>query len=112
MSKTSKSGGKYTGNHTTLIDLAFDVCNIANKCPEVKRISPGFITSGLPSVAGQRRVKITFEADYILLSIRGNTSFQEVHVYVWNLQPALEWIARGIRNHGVAICFDARNKKR
>lgn len=57
--KYSRSGGKYTGNHTTLSPLAATVCDIANKCDVVTKISPGFLKAGLRSVNGQRRVKIT-----------------------------------------------------
>mgnify|MGYP000010221225 CR=1 FL=1 len=106
MSKNSRSGGKFNGNHTTLIPVATTVCDIAATIPEVTRISPGFIKAGLKSVNGHRRVKITDENDKcILLSIRDNKSHQEVTVYVTDIQVARTAIARGIRNAGIAICF-------
>lgn len=78
MSKYSRLGGKFTGNHTTLIPAATIICDIADACPVVTKISPGFIKAGLKSVNGQRRVKITERDGAILLSIRDNTSHQEV----------------------------------
>ncbi len=106
MSKYSRSGGKYTGNHTTLIPLATITCDIANSIPEVTKITPGFIKAGLKSVSGQRRVKIIDEHKHcIYLSVRDNNSHQEVRVYVTDIQEARTAIARGLRNAGIGIRF-------
>lgn len=106
MSKHSRSGGKYTGNHTTLIPLACAVCDIANAISEVTKITPGFIKDGLKSVGGQRRVKFTDENSHcILLSVRDNASHQEVRVYVTDIQEARTTIARRLRDADIAIRF-------
>lgn len=106
MSKYSRSGGKYTGNHTTLIPLAQVTCDIASAIPEVTKITPGFIKAGLRSVSGQRRVKFADEnGSCILLSIRDNASHQEVRVYVTDIQVARTAIARRLRDAGIAIRF-------
>ena len=106
MSKYSRSGGKYTGNHTTLIPLAQVTCDIANVLPEVTKITPGFIKAGLKSVSGQRRVKFTDENEHcILLSVRDNASHQEVRVYVTDIQIARTAIARRLRDANIAIRF-------
>jgi hypothetical protein len=105
MSKHSRSGGKFTGNHTTLIPAATVVCDIANACLFVTKITPGFIKAGLKSVNGQRRVKITDKEGAILLSVRDNTSQQEVFVYSSNMQVAKLAIARGVRNAGMHLSF-------
>ncbi len=107
MSKDSRSGGKYTGNHTTLIPLASVVCDIANSIPEVTKITPGFISSGLTSVSGRKRVKFTDEkkTGCILLTMRDNTSHQEVRVYVTDIDNTRTKIARGILNRNISICF-------
>lgn len=105
MSKHSRSGGKFSGNHTTLIPAACIVADIANDCESVTKISPGFIKAGLKSANGHRRVKITDDGSQILLSIRDNTSCQEVHVYPSNMQAAKLAIAKGARNAGLAISF-------
>jgi hypothetical protein len=107
VSKDSRSGGKFTGNHTTLILLAALVCDIANDLSQVTKISPGFIKSGLKPVNGHRRVKFTDESEHcILLSIRDNISHQEVHIYVTNLQVARTTLARKLRDADIAICFN------
>jgi hypothetical protein len=105
MSKHSRSGGKFTGNHTTLIPTATIVCDIADACPSVTKITPGFIKAGLRSVNGQRRVKITERDGAILLSVRDNTSHQEVYVYAKDTQTAKLAIARGARDEGLHISF-------
>lgn len=106
MSKYSRSGGKYTGNHTTLIPLAAIACDIASAIPEVTKITPGFIKAGLKSVSGQRRVKIVDENSHcIFLSVRDNNSHQEIYVYVTDIQEARTTIARRLRDVGVAIRF-------
>ena len=109
MSKHSRSGGKYSGNHTTLIPAACTVCDIASACPEVTRISPGFIKAGLKSVNGNRRVKITRNGASILLSVRDNASHQEVHVYATDMHAAIHAIARGARNANISIAFTAKD---
>ncbi len=103
--KDSRQGGKYTGNHTTLSPAAALLCDIAHNCTNVTRISPGFLKAGLKPAGGPRRVKIIDREGGILLSIRDNTSHQEVHVYVDNLHEARLAIARGARNNDIAISF-------
>ena len=105
MSKDSRSGGKFSGNHTTLIPAAAIVADIAHACPFVTNISPGFIKAGLKSVNGQRRVKISDDGASILLAVRDNTSHQEIHVHSKNMQATKLAIARGSRNAGLQIAF-------
>lgn len=103
--KYSRSGGKYSGNHTTLIPAAAIACDVANACPSVTRISPGFIKAGLRSVQGQRRVKITERENALLLSIRDNTSHQEVWIYGSDRKAAKRAIARGVRKANFHVTF-------
>lgn len=106
MSKYSRSGGKYTGNHTTLIPLAATACDVAYNVPEVTKITPGYIKAGIRSANGKTRIKIVDENCHcILLAVRDNNSHQEVRVYVTDIQSARTAIARGLRNHDVRICF-------
>jgi hypothetical protein len=103
--KSTRSGGKYGGNHTTMIPAACTVADITHACPYVKRISPGYIKAGLRSASGHRRVKITDDGQSILLSVRDNTSQQEIRVYTKNIQETKLAIARGARNAGLAVSF-------
>lgn len=106
MSKNSRSGGKYTGNHTTLIPLASLVCDMANAIPHITKISPGFITSGIKSLGGKRRVKFSDESNgSLLLVIRDNASTQEVRMYTTDLQAARTELARRLLDQGIAIRF-------
>lgn len=102
--KISRAGGKYTGNHTTLIPLATSACDIANMCPAVTKISPGFIKAGLGST-GKRRVKISEQNGYLLLSVRDTSAHQEVHVYATDVAVATESIVRGLSHIGIAVTY-------
>lgn len=105
MSKDSRSGGKFTGNHTTLIPLASSVCDIVAACEHVNKITPGLIKAGLRSVNGQKRVKITEKDGGILLSIRDNTSHQLVYIYSHNITEAKFSLAKRLRNNNIGIRF-------
>lgn len=105
MSKYTRSGGKFSGNHTTLIPAASTIADIANKCESVYKISPGFIKSGLPSVQGRRRIKISDDKNYILLVIRDNVSQQEVYVYARDQEAARLWISKGAKKAGLQVTF-------
>ncbi len=108
MSKYSRLGGKFTGNHTTLTPAASLIADIAARCKHVTKISPGFLKMGLRPVRGQRRVKIIDEPGRILLAVRDNASMQELHVYSNNHQKAKLAIARGVRNAGLGVSFEDR----
>ncbi len=103
MSKHSRAGGKFTGNHTTLIPAATIVCDIAAACPTVTKITPGFIKAGLKSVSGKRRVKILEKERVLSVSVRDNCSQQEIFVYGTDLRAANLAIANGSKKHGFAV---------
>jgi len=107
MSKHSRSGGKYTGNHTTLIPAASIVCDIAAACPSVTKITPGYIKAGLKSANGHRRVKITEKGNAIMLSVRDNASHQEVYVYASDVKSAKLAIAQGAKDKGLNVGFSS-----
>jgi hypothetical protein len=108
MSKHSRIGGKYTGNHTTLIPFAASVCDIVKDITEVTKITPGFIKAGLKSVSGRRRVKITAVelTCSLLLAIRDNNSHQEVRVYVKNIGRAKTEIIGQLQNRQITVSTD------
>lgn len=101
--KTSRSGGKFTGSHTAVIPAAGIVADIAAAQKEVSKISPGFIKMGLRSANGNRRVKITDDGTRILLSVRDNTSHQELSVMSQNKQKTKSAIERGARDAGLSV---------
>lgn len=106
MSKGSKLGGKYTGSHSTTIPVAAVACDIAHSLSWVTKISLGFIKAGLKSVSGRARVKIAEEGpSCILLSVRGNTSHQEVRLYVTDVQNAKSAIARKLTEARINVFF-------
>ena len=106
MSKYSRSGGKFSGNHTTFTPVACTVADTAHACDVVTRISAGFLKAGLKSANGKRRVKITIESrSSLLLSVRDNTSHQEIHVYATDLNVAKRKIATEIEEAGLTVSF-------
>jgi len=103
--KNARAGGKFNGNHTSLIPLAALVCDIAHKNPTVTKISPGFIKAGLPSANGKRRMKVTKKEGALLLSIRDNTSHQEVYIYTTDTQWARRAIASEVKKNHVLVSY-------
>ena len=105
MSKNRRKGGKFGGDHTTLIDLAAVVADIAVDLPEVTTVSPGFIKNGAGSTGGSLRVKIADATGSVLLTVRQNRSVQEIRVFTGNGQRTKLGIAKELRNRGIAIAF-------
>lgn len=103
--KNHRSGGKFCGSHTTLIDTAIVVADEAARQPEVTGVSPGLIKPGLNPANGQRRVKISEEKGAILLQIRNNTSQQTVRIYSNNFQQTKMALARYVRDAGLHLAF-------
>lgn len=104
--KTTRSGGKYGGNHTTVVPAAAEVCDFTHKLPEVSKLVVGFIKAGLRPVNGKRRVKIGGdEKGAIFLYVRDNNSQQEIVVYTSNVQGTKLAIARGVRELGFHLSF-------
>lgn len=101
--KYSRSGKKYTGSHTTLIPAAATIADKAFASSYVERISPGFIKAGLPSVAGIRRVKIRAITGGLLLTVRDNTSQQELHLYTNERSRAIADIVRGAEEEDMVV---------
>jgi len=103
--KNSRSGGKFSGKHTTLIPAASVVADIAHNCELVTKISPGFIKSGLRSARGKRLVKITNIGSGLQLAVRDNTSHQLVIVYTKDTKKAQEKIATEATKKGLIVSF-------
>ena len=103
--KDHRSGGKFSGSHTTAINAACVMADIANRQPEVTKISLGYIRANTGSANGQRHVKIISRDGNILLSIQENKTHQELVVYTNCIPTSLLSIARGARNEGFHISF-------
>lgn len=104
--KNSRSGGKYTGNHMTLLPIAAFICDEAHKCQFVIKISPSIINSGKGSGHNKRKVKIVdLNNGCILLSITDNIAHQEVYVYTSNSQSTKLRIACKARDNDIKISF-------
>lgn len=104
--KHGRSGKRYGGGHTTLIPLAALVCDTIDRHPLVSKIAPGFIAAGLTTVRGKRRVKISERTGGLLLSVRDNTSRQQVHIYTTNPERIIHAITVGLKKQHILITFD------
>lgn len=109
MSKNSRNGGKFSGNHTSLIPAAVLVCDYLSKCSSVTKISPGIIKAGLSSLRGKRRIKMSEKFPALLLSIRDNASQQEVYLYSDNIERTLKTLENFSVKNNFNLSF--RDKK-
>ena len=105
MKKNHRSGGKYTGSHTTLIDAAGELADIAETQSEVTKIALGYIKAGLSSVGGEKRAKITERSGSLLLSVRDNTSTQEITVYTQDTAKTKRALYREGKKAGIEVSF-------
>jgi hypothetical protein len=92
--KGARSGGKYTGSHTTVVPSAGEIADIAERCSYVTKIALGFIKAGLPSAKGLKRLKVMTDEGSLLFTVRGNTSQQELRVYATDVEAAKHMILR------------------
>lgn len=101
-----RRGNKYIGSHTTYIDLAADVADIAVNLLDVKGISPGIIQNSRKSSGGIRRVKFSDSKGFLVLTVRHGKSVQELQVYCTSdLQKMRIALARALRNADIPIAF-------
>ena len=103
---THRDGGKFRGKHTTLIDLAARVVDIADELPQVTGISAGYIQSGNAVSGGTRKVKIGEGRGSILLTVRQSRSVQEIRVFSSDMQKTKLALARALCDRGIPISFN------
>jgi Predicted metal-binding protein (DUF2103) len=105
MKKDHRSGGKYSGGHTTVIPAAAFLADIADNQQEVTKISLGYIKAGLPSIEGKRRAKITERQGNLLVSVRDNITHQEITVYTDDPRKTKRALYRGGLKCGIEVSF-------
>ena len=76
-----RSGNKFAGSHTTLIDAAEALVDAAAKLPEVTKISLGEIKV---IGRGMRNIKFLEIDTGFKCVVRGNTSRQYIYIYTDN----------------------------
>jgi hypothetical protein len=90
----SRSGGKFSSSHSTLIEAAEPLVRFANKLPEVSKISLGFIRSIRGNGTNLHRTKYDLSEQACLkVTVRGGISIQELRLYCVSpveLQATLE----------------------
>ena len=80
MSKSKWQGEKSAGSHTTLIEAAKPLIKRAEGLPGVRKIALGFIKV-TPGSRGRRGMKFTVLSGVLKVTVRGNTSVQEIWIY-------------------------------
>lgn len=74
-----KKGQKQGGSHSTVIDAAEKFVREANRIPGLKRYALGFIDTS--ARAKTPRMKLTPQQGYVLATVIGARSSQEVRFY-------------------------------
>ena len=105
MKKDHRSGGKFGSSHTTVVPAAGLLCDIAEREKEVTKISLGFIKSGLRSLEGKKRAKVTVRQGNLLLSVRDNSSNQEITIYTTDTHKTKRALYRGGLDEGIEVSF-------
>jgi hypothetical protein len=104
MSKHSRAGGKFTGNHNTLIEQAALVADYAVQSSLCYKVSPGLIKGGLRSVSGKFRVKFTtLDNGNIKAEVRGNNAKQIVHLYTDNAENLVKALLPRLEEKGIIV---------
>lgn len=113
MSKRNhRSGGKFGGTHTTIIPTAAIMADAAVNLALVSKVNLGLIKGGLPPVNDQQRVKFTAISGALLLSVRANTSHQQLRIYTSHVPQVRLALARTARDAGLNISFAKKDKKK
>lgn len=75
-----RSGGKFADSHTTVIDAAVPLVDLASNLESVSKIVLGLISQAGRG-SGARSVKVSDEPAGLFLKVRGNSSVQEIRIY-------------------------------
>ncbi len=107
--KSHKDSNKYAGRHGSVIPFVHQFIDEIHKLDDITKITLGYIRAGLSPSSGGGRVKIGYGGNkHILLTCRGGTSRQEIHITTTNSQKTKLAIARLIRNREIRIAFEKK----
>jgi hypothetical protein len=87
--KGKRTGGKFTSSHTSAIPASWKVVDFLSSLPEVKKISLGIIKAGKFS-GGKRYIKLKKRRGGFLMTVRGNSSIQEIAIYTNSQDELIE----------------------
>lgn len=90
--KSTRSGKKFGGDHTTVVPGAGIIADIALSHRDVTKISVGFITSGLRPTKGVRRIKCMVEPGSLRISVRDGIAHQELRVFARDISQVQKYI--------------------
>lgn len=93
-----RNGKKFGGEHTTYIELAAQLADIAVRLPEVKNISAGIVQGGKGVAGGDRRIKFCDMVGGLLCKVRQSRSVQEVRILTTDPGATRLALARAVLN--------------
>lgn len=91
--KITRAGGKFTRSHSSAIPTSSKIIDLLDSMPEVKKISLGIIKAGKFS-GGKRYIKLKKRRSGFLMTVRGNSSIQEIGIYTSNKEKIIETLNR------------------
>jgi len=103
--KQTRNGGKFSGKHTTVTDLAGLVADLVAKQEEVKTISTGHINCRVKPVGGKYRIKVTDEGSRLLLAVRDNAALQKLSVITNNKKKTADAISQYAEEQGMRYAY-------
>ena len=105
------NGVKQRGKHTSLIHLAAEAIKSISSLPEVKGISPGFISTGINRKNNIPTIKITNGQGYILLTAIQKNSKQEIKIFTNNSQAIKSALLKWAKANRYTLRFQDQDKK-
>ena len=100
--KITRAGGKFTRSHTSVIPASSKVIDLLDSMPEVRKISLGIIKAGKFS-GGKRYIKLKKRRGGFLMTVRGNSSIQEIGIYTTKHETVVETLERKDKKLNVEI---------
>lgn len=92
-----RQGNKYTANHTTAIDAASVLLDLAEKSPLVEKIVLGIIKT---LKNGPQRIKTSHEDACLFAKVRGNRAIQEFRFYTKHIKRFEKELLRCAKKEG------------
>lgn len=101
--KNTRAGGKFTGSHGTMTELAARVADIASDCSCVRKIAIGLIQTSRGRGGASRRVKILVMPWCLRLTVTANAAVQTLFVYGDSLSAMVQKLKEKLEAAGLAV---------
>ncbi|HLB52078.1 hypothetical protein A3F07_03170 [candidate division WWE3 bacterium RIFCSPHIGHO2_12_FULL_38_15] len=102
-----RSGGKYAGSHSTLMNSATTIADFLERNGDIRRISLGLIRNHSGG-GGARVLKMLDDTGCVLLVVSQGGSVQQIRIYSDNSQKVKDGLAKYARGIGWKVRFGSR----